>query len=387
MNVLYFVLTDLVSDSKSGISKKIKAQIYALKAQGINLKVYGFTKNNYYSHVLNDDILIETTTEINLYKRINDIILDNSNWTSKILFRYPFASYDLLKLVSRYPNQIYFEHNTFEEVEALLNQKKHFYSLPVKLSYSYFKYWIRTFLFKQTIEKKIGTKILSLAKAGICVTHEISNYEKKRYNKYKTAVISNGTELFLNQDLKAPVFENTLKIVMLIGNESAWHGIDRIFKGLKRFKNNDFNIVVDIYGSVGLHFNQTILPKNCKINFLEKTDKTELINKYHIAFSSLAMYKIGMNEACSLKLRDSMLMGYPVVLGYHDTDVSNNNLFSNYILQVSNTNQPLDFNQILNFYFKVSKINNYQFKIKSLAESNFSYEVKAKELISFLEKN
>lgn len=389
MNLLYIITTHLILDTESGVYKKIKSQTDELVLSDVQIKVVCFSSKIKVKQQLFEHCTVFPLKNASSYAEIIDVINEHANCTTKILFRYPFASKQLLELVCTFPNQIYFEHNTFEETEVLLNQKKHFKSLPFSISPSYFKYWFNTYLLKNTDEKIFGKQILKYAKAGICVTNEIAQYEKARFKNYKTTVISNGANKLIDEVADTLQLTNTLKAFMLVGDDSPWQGVDRIVKGLECY-NGKYNIVINIIGIEDDNINSGKIPDNCKIVF-SKRDKDYFnkykLSEYHFSFSTLALYKKKMNEASSLKLRHSMLMGFPVVLGYNDTDVTNNVEFKPFIFQVENNDSTIDFNKIIDFYLSVSKIENYPTKIRQLAEQTFSYKVKAQQLINFLKDN
>lgn len=368
---------------------KIMAKAHALKQEGVNVEVCNFSTDT--SEVIRVNELcriMPLDKGRNAFDQISEFIGTQRARFDKILIRYPFADKGLLGLVEKFPDTVFFEHNTFELEEMLIVQKRHLDTLKFSLSPSYLKYWYNTTVAKNTVEKQLGAEVLKHAKGGICVTHELAKYEAGRCPGYKTFVVSNGASIDTEFVSEAPQFTNTLRAFMLVGDNAPWQGFERITEGLKRFSDKNFSVEVSIIGIDHMDTTHLHLPPNCKLSFLKKSTtffETYALKDYHLAFSTLALYKKGMHEAASLKLRDNMLRGFPMVLGYNDTDVSGNADFKPYTLQVPNDSSPLDFARIIDFYKTVRQTAGYPHKIRSLAKNTFSYEVKARQLKAALE--
>ncbi len=388
MNLLYLVAGDILTKKDSGVTLKILAKANALKDLGINTTVIGFS--NSVEENINEFCSVKKINNINVFTAIENYLKEQGNKFDKILFRYPFADKELLELVKQHKDKIFFEHNTFEIEEAALVQKRHLKTLPFSLSPSYLSYWYKTNILKTNAEKEMGGDILKYAKGGICVTKELAAYEKKKCPSYKTYVVSNGSESDVEILKSNPLFTNTLKTFMLVGDNAPWQGFERIIEGLKKFKDKTVSIELNIIGVEKPSVQISGLPANCTLKFTCKSKNyfsDNNLQDYHLTFSTLALYKKGMQEAASLKLRDCMLRGFPVALAYIDTDVSENPSFAPYTLQFPNNNSAIDFNKVLSFYKSVSAIENYPEKIRELALNTFSYKVKAMQLKQILEAN
>lgn len=387
MKVLYLIAGDLLTKTDSGVYSKILTKARALNELGVETRVVGFTESE---EKREDLYTLVPTKGKNIFKTIDLYLKSGGTETARIIFRYPYADPGLLELVKEHPKKIFFEHNTFEVEEALLAQKKHLRSLPFSLRPSYLSYWFRTFIAKKNNEKTFGRKILSHAAGGFCVTHELAAYEAKKSPGYKTFVVSNGANEQVDHLKEAPAFSDTLKAFLLVGDNAPWQGTERIIAGLQAYSDERTGIEVNIIGLAEPPFKIGKLPSNCRLEFTPASKDYYAENKlreYHVTFSTLALYKKGMGEAASLKLRDSMLRGFPAVLAYHDTDVSNNVAFASYTLQIPNDKSPVDFRRVVDFYKKVAQIENYPQKIRALSINTFSYRVKAAQIKAILEHN
>ena len=390
LKILYLIYGNYLIEKESGVALKILAKARALVKAGAEVRVINFSDRTSQNISINEHCTIVPVGKGNAaFEQIAGYIQEHSIQFDKILFRYPFASQGLYDLIEKFPGKIVFEHNTFELEEMLLVQKQHFRKLPFSWRPSYLKYWFNTYVSKNTVEKEWGARILSRALGGICVTKELAHYESKRCAGYKTAIVSNGASESISFIKEAPRFERTIKAFMLVGDNAPWQGFERIIEGLQMAGDTSYNIEVLVIGVARAEAETLSLPAHCKLTFIEKTDhffESCRLHEYHFAFSTLGLYKKGMSEAASLKLRDSMLRGFPVVLGYNDTDVTGDKQFSPYVFQVPNDPSPLNFKELISFYKGVRQTLDYPVRIRKLAIDTFSYDVKARQMINVLEK-
>jgi hypothetical protein len=391
MKLLYLLYGNYLSQTPSGVDLKILSKIKALRELGVEVGLVVFSRHAIEKTNPNDytTLFPVDKTDSSAYKTIAAYLKEKSNLYNKIIFRYPAACPDLLNLVKEFKDKIFFEHNTFETEEARLVQERHFKTLSFSLKPSYLQYWYKTYILRTNPEKELRSEILTYAHGGICVTKELAAYEVKNCPPYKTFVVSNGAEAAVEALTSVPEYKNTLKAFILVGDNAPWQGTERIIKGLQKFNDKSISLLVTVIGLEN-KLNVENLPANCKVNFSKNSQhffKENNLADYHISFSTLALYRKGMQEAASLKLRDCMMRGFPVVLAYTDTDVTDNELFNPYTLHVPNDDTPLDFSRVKTFYESVRKIENYPQIIRELALKTFSYEVKAKQLKEILENN
>jgi hypothetical protein len=305
-----------------------------------------------------------------------------------VLFRYPFASAGLLKLVKRYGNQIIFEHNTIEQAEMLLMQREHFNRQHFSWSWSYFKYAIQTLAFKSTIESRLGPSILAQVLGGICVSDEIRRYECDRHKLYRAVTIANGGEKPSHYNLEpAPLMED-LVVTMLIGSEAIWHGYERLFSGLMSNPKLSKRVTIQIIGIDKPASFSWPTSQNHKVQWLGKKSKQEiadLLQHCHIAVGTLALYRKSMKEASPLKVRECLMLGLPMIIGYFDTDVSADNRFQPFLFEVENNDSPIDWQAIESWYINLSKQPENRQKLGDLASEVLSMNTKARRYLEFLD--
>jgi hypothetical protein len=305
-----------------------------------------------------------------------------------VLFRYPFASHGLLNLVERYGRQIIFEHNTIEQAEMLLMQREHFNRQPLSWSWSYWKYAAQTHVMKSTEESRLGPAILSHALGGICVSDEIRHYECTRHKHYRAVTIANGAEKLTHFNLSAPALEEELVVTMLIGSEAIWHGYERLLAGLMLNPVLSKRVVIQIIGIDQPTSFTWPSPHNHRVEWLGKRTKqeiSELLNHCHIAAGTLALYRKSMKEASPLKVRECLMLGLPMIIGYVDTDVSVDSRFQPYLFNVENNDSPIDWVAVEAWYIKLIEEPNRRQTLAMLSSDVLSMNTKAKRYLDFLD--
>jgi len=173
------------------------------------------------------------------------------------------------------------------------------------------------------------------------------------------------------------------------GCSSPWHGIERICNSIKQYKGNK-KVVIDVFG---INSDDTYAKKYAlkgesgELNFLGYLKVSEVKTKltdYHGGMSTMQLYLKGLNEAASLKTREYLSYGLPVVYGYSDSDIESNKIIKKNCIQFPNNSSLIDFNRIIMTLEDLYKNKNIYNDISSTAKQTINYEVKAKELINNL---
>lgn len=165
----------------------------------------------------------------------------------------------------------------------------------------------------------------------------------------------------------------------------SYHGYERVIIGLKNYYAHGGQRDVMFY-IVGTGPEEKKLRAIVKKERLENRviffgkkigdELTEICNKADIGMGSFGFYKIGLEIASSLKLREYLARGLPIIGG------SKQDLFSEetfpYYLEFSNDNTPLDIEKIVNFYDSVYNSSEKQetviMNIRKYAEENVTWE-------------
>lgn len=157
----------------------------------------------------------------------------------------------------------------------------------------------------------------------LAVSSAFAKYQKP------TCVIANGIELDTFPVL--PPTSNTVPRLAFIGSpNNHWHGVDKIINLAKLIP----DIAIDLIGYSELP-EYHALPKNIQLHgYLSMDQYQTILASADAAISSLALHRVGLEEASPLKSRECLAFGLPLIIAYHDTDLKHEN--HNFLLKIPN---------------------------------------------------
>lgn len=287
---------------ESGVVKKIIAQTDIWKSKGNQTKIFLLTKRN---SEFEQDFQVKDNTfnvEIEVFSFTSSI--DRIN-----------KSYKILHAVLKYnPSILYMRETSFLPGIYSLTRK-----IPAIVEINSLSMEEKKVSFSKLFDEITFRLKFKYVSGIVSVTNEISNHSSiKRLNKPRT-VIANGYDLKDTSLSKDRVFrENTGINLVFIGSDGQpWHGVDKILK-LARVKGKwKFHII----GINRKKFERLDISPNVKFyGKLEKKEYLEIYKDSNIAISTLALHRKKLNEATSLKTREYLAYGLPVILGYKDVD-------------------------------------------------------------------
>lgn len=201
----------------------------------------------------------------------------------------------------------------------------------------------------------------------------------------KTIKMGNG--ILINKDIPLVQSHWPEKELKLIGvaQLASWHGYDKIINAIAATNNQNlsyrisFTIVGD--GDERLALEKLVLKLNLQhqiifTGMLTGKDLDNIFNNKHIGVGSLALYRKGLNEASSLKTREYIARGLPVIDAGLDPDFDRN---SPYRLQVSNDDNLDDLISLLKYFDKQEKTS--KTILRKYAEDNLTLEKKVKTIM------
>jgi glycosyltransferase involved in cell wall biosynthesis len=399
--LLYICLTGSFKVPFSGVEKKIVTKLKCFAEQSEKLVVVFPWKNSFKENTdINCEVvyifdkkpkshrfLNETLQNYLLYKELGNKIAPYLDSGYNAVCRYPMSSIGLLRLVKKFPEKITFEHNTKELEETTLNVNREKKTLKFSLRPSlFFQYAEKVFL-PVFIEKRNGHKVLKYAKSGVCVTHELAEYEKSRCSGYRTRAISNGINVGEHTPVAYKPIGDSINVIMLNGFEAA-RGLERCIIGLKEYKGKE-NFQFHIFGKNTAYEIELMKKNNLEdhIHFHDLVNKEQLdqvINDFHFGLSGLAAYKKGMTEGCSLKVREYLSRGLPVILAQKDTDLSFNPEAKNLYMELPCNEMPLDFEYIASRAREIYADVSVNSKVRAFAEKEIQYSEKIAQIIEFV---
>jgi len=148
-------------------------------------------------------------------------------------------------------------------------------------------------------------------------------------------VIANGIDLSQNPESPAP--NNARPRIGFIGTpDLSWQGVDKIVRLAELCPDLD----IDVIGFDGLE-DGSQKPANLEFHgYLEKDQARAVLAKDDVGLGTLALHRKGMDEASSLKTREYLAYGIPVIIPYIDTDLAD--LKIDTILCIPNTEDTVE---------------------------------------------
>lgn len=164
----------------------------------------------------------------------------------------------------------------------------------------------------------------------VSVSHEIASHPSVAHFGKPMKVISNGMDVEAFEPLPAP--QNQRPRLVFVGTPgSLWHGVDKLVELARMRPSLDIDIIGYRPEDLGLG----VLPANLHLHgFLTKEQYRQFLAGADVGVGTIALHRNLMEEASTLKVREYLGHGIPVLIGYEDTDLSAANL--DYVLQIPN---------------------------------------------------
>lgn len=290
MNIAYLYLGRL--SVGSGVHKKILMQIKQWESMGHNVKVY---------HASIDSVdTFQNDFVDNTFEHISNIMLYRVSFCDEIrefadvaYMRYSFICFDIWNLMRSVPTFI--EINSDEEQEYKLDWHKNFKS-KIKYGWNFFNRFL----------------LMSVARGKVCVTYELAKREMQKNPKIPNIVIPNAV---LDEYHRREQKKHDVPVLLFIGSPNQeWHGVDKILYLAKKTVDSLHFIII------GPDLKNMKLSSNVEAyGILAKSEYEKFFAIADAGISTLALHRNGMNEACSLKTREYLSWGLPVIVGYEDT--------------------------------------------------------------------
>ena len=177
-----------------------------------------------------------------------------------------------------------------------------------------------------------------------------------------------------------------------------FHGYDRLIEGLNEYYNSGGKRKIEIHfvggkdepGNELTTYKELVEKYKLKdsIFFYGKKMGKELddiYNKCNLAVASLGLYRIGYNMVGSLKTREYLAKGLPMITGCK-VDILDKAEFE-YFLEFSNDSSHIDINKIIEFYDEVYRQNDFEKinqSIREYALKKCDMEVTMKSVIDYI---
>lgn len=301
-----------------------------------------------------------------LKKRLNSFDVIVTRWTIPSPF--------FLKVVRKKP--VFTEHHTKELEEASLVRG--------------LKPFVRTLL-----EKTYAPTILRNARGIIGVTDEIRRYELGRAGLERPSItLSNGiSPEEVPFTPSSPFKGGALNLVFVSSHFAPWHGLDRLLEGMVLYlkTRGSLNCRVRLHLIGRLTSKQIRTIRHSRLNsnvvthgYLFKKDLDKVLGSCHLAIGSLALHRIGMAEACALKVREYTARGLPFVIGYDDPDLPDH---LPWVYRVPPNESPIEIDQLISFAKSTTEFPFLAKKMRTYAEKKLSWDVKMRQLLEFVSRH
>lgn len=181
------------------------------------------------------------------------------------------------------------------------------------------------------------------------------------------------------------------KIVLLgVAGLAVWHGYERIIKGLHEYyqKGGEYDILFKIVGKGSEENRYRTLVEDCSlqshVKFYGRLEGCSLDQQYgmsDVAIGSLGFYKVGMDEGSPIKGAEYCARGIPFIVGYDDLRFSGEEPF---MLKVSNDAEPIDMNEVVHFFERITAQPGYHEVIRNYAINHLTWDSIMKPVIDYL---
>jgi glycosyltransferase involved in cell wall biosynthesis len=244
--------------------------------------------------------------------------------------------------------------------------------------------------FKAILYPFFESESIKGAKALLPVTQEIANHAKKVGGySIPTFVAGNGIEIpnlpqksreEIKKDWNLPLDK---KLIVMAGFTRPWHGHEKLVAALPLLSEENHVVLVgsesETVTKSTINFAESLSVKNRVhvLPWLNHQDVDEVIYACDIGVAPLALERIKMREAQSLKVRHYLALGTPVLIASGE---SQDILTSDFAIQLKATSPESMRDSLIN----LSKKNFNRDQIRQFAESKLSWEAIAHKTFQFI---
>lgn len=182
-------------------------------------------------------------------------------------------------------------------------------------------------------------------------------------------------------------------ILLAVATMNKWHGYERVIEGMADYyvNNGRENIIFRLIGEGMESDKYRQLVERYKlqehVEFLGRLEGEELNRQYDdadIAIGTLAMYKIKVVSGSPIKLREYCVRGVPFIYAYDDFNFSGK---EKYALKISNDNQFVDMEEVINFYNSIKHDGFYVNEMRKYISENCTWDVILEQVLDYYRGN
>ncbi|MFO0594769.1 MAG: glycosyltransferase [Myxococcaceae bacterium] len=235
------------------------------------------------------------------------------------------------------------------------------------------------------IEQVNGARVLRRVAGIAAVTDEIRRYELQRAGTVRpSTVVANGIDVErVPQTGFVPFDGRELRMLFIASSHAPWHGTDRLLASLRSYRGPVQLRLEMIGGASGASPGTTEREGPLTIHHhgtLTGAPLDAVFRTANVAFSSLAMFRTGLREACVLKTREYVARGMPFVYGYDDVDLLEPQPFC---LGVGNSDSAFPVDRIIDFAKACAERRGLSDEMRAFAKARLDWKVKMQAFWDF----
>lgn len=216
-----------------------------------------------------------------------------------------------------------------------------------------------------------------------------TNFSEKKLWGMRCVYLSNGVDLECNPLHKRRIEKKKL-VLIGVSTLISWQGYERIIQGIYNYykEGGKYDLIFKIVGEGPERGRYCSLVEHYDLQshvvLCGRLEGMELNNAYDeadIAVSSLGRYKTEIDSFTPIKGAEYCARGIPFICGYHDMRFTEEEEF---IMKVPNTPEPIDMNDVIEFYEKLQGQEGYPQKMRDYAANHLTWEMVMKPIIDFL---
>ncbi|NML46555.1 glycosyltransferase family 4 protein [Ramlibacter sp. G-1-2-2] len=170
---------------------------------------------------------------------------------------------------------------------------------------------------RAALEWALGPFCIRAASLIAGVTNEIVSYELERSNARAKPRLTYPNGILYTDATVIDDRADGPEIIFVAGHFSAWHGLDLLLDALEA---SSANCVIHLVGQLSRE-DQVRADRDLRIRchgVLSAAAIRDISRRCSLGLSSLALHRNKMKEACTLKVREYLMMGLPVYAAYKD---------------------------------------------------------------------
>lgn len=359
--LLYITLEEPIDGKNTGVVKKINSQCEVLMRNNFDVIISGYGKEGNYIVMKNNKVIDTLKLKDNFLKNkgvfdfLSNFIIKNKIRKVYIRrFRATLFSINFFNSIKKEGVEIFMEIPTYPYDGEVKGLKSKIGLLLDKFFRSQYKNYVSRIITYSQDDSIFGIKCINISN-GINL--------KDVVEKQNISPKSNHLYEFIS-----------------VSSMCRWHGIDRFLNGIEK----THNIIFHIVGPKNSYYDELFnIVKNKGLEdkvifhgFLGHEQLAEVYKKCHIAIGSLGRHRSGIDSLSSLKNREYIAKGLPIVYSENDRDFDK----ESFVFKVKADESYVNIDDLLSWYNDFSIPSEY---ITNIAY-NFTWDEQMKLVINEL---